>query len=121
MTKFIRSLNFALQGIRLGLEERNMKIHVTAAIAVILLGVYLSLSLIEWTIVFLCMGLVISTELFNSAIESICDALTTEEPSFYKHMGRPKDMGAGAVLVAALVSLCIGIVIFVPHFLVLLK
>ncbi|MBR8536818.1 diacylglycerol kinase family protein [Carboxylicivirga sediminis] len=110
--KRFRSFKFALNGIKILLkEEHNARIHLLAAIGVVLAGVYFSLSPIEWVAVLLCIGFVFAMELLNSAIEALADLVSSEHWVLIK---KAKDMAAAAVLVAALVAFVVGLLIFLP-------
>lgn len=110
MKALIKSFGYALKGMLTALrEERNMRIHVVAIGVVTVAGIYLGLSAIEWAILALTIGSVISFEMVNSAIEAMVDHV---QPEFHKDAGRIKDLAAGAVLVAAIVATVIAIYIF---------
>lgn len=112
MKKFLRSFKYALEGIFTGLkEEQNMKIHIAIMILVIIFGILLKISKIEWIICIALFGLVISMELINTAIENVVDLITKEKNEQAKIA---KDVAAGAVLVSAIASAIIGLIIFVP-------
>jgi diacylglycerol kinase len=71
------------------------------------------LSVAEWLFVFGAIGLVLTTELLNTALEELCDMLKdTHDP----HVAKIKDLAAGAVLCASLCALAIGLIIFLPKF-----
>ncbi|MBS2212566.1 diacylglycerol kinase family protein [Carboxylicivirga mesophila] len=82
-----------------------------AAVGVVLLGFYFSLSSLEWVAVLLCIGFVFAMELLNSAIEALADFVSVEHQALIK---KAKDMAAAAVLVAALVAFVVGLLIFLP-------
>jgi len=112
MKKFFTSVENALAGIRLFiLKDRNAKIEIILAAVAILLGWVTRIPAIEWLFVLLCIGLVLSLEMMNSVMERFCDMVTT---GFHPKIKVIKDVAAGAVLVAALFSLIIGLVIFIP-------
>ena len=113
--KFARSVSYAVNGIKLGMLERNMKIHLMAAVLVTILGFFFQVSRIEWAILLVCVGCVISMELCNTAFEEICDVIAPIHNEAYQRMGKPKDVGAGAVLVSSLMALIVGSLIFIPH------
>lgn len=117
--KLIKSFGYALRGVKFGLQEQNMKIHVIVTLIVIFLGIGFSITALEWAVILLCIGFVIATELLNTAIEEMSDLHTSKHPDTYPRAGKPKDIGAGAVLVAAVISGCVGLLIFVPYFLAL--
>lgn len=112
MKKFLRSFKYALEGIFRGIkEEQNMKIHIAIMILVIIFGILLKISKVEWIICIALFGLVISMELINTAIENAVDLITKEKNEQAKIA---KDVAAGAVLVSAIASAIIGLIIFVP-------
>ena len=115
--KLIHSFKYAIDGIHLASKDRNMKVHLLATGVVILLGFFFSLSFTEWALLFLCIGFVLSAELFNTSIEKLCDCIVLLNKDAYEKMGAPKDLAAGAVLVVSIASAIIGTLIFVPHFL----
>lgn len=110
--KLINSFKYALQGFASSFRtERNMKIHVIATILVIILGIYLKLNLIEWSIITIAIVIVISAELFNTAIETIVDMVSPQKNEKAK---LAKDISAGAVLILAIGSAIVGFIIFLP-------
>ena len=112
MKKFIYSVQVALRGVKQFFSrERNGKIQIAFGAAAIILGITVSISSFQWLIVLLCIGLVISLEMINSAIERYCDLVTTD---FHPGIKIIKDVAAGAVLVASITSLIIGLIIFIP-------
>lgn len=113
--KIISSFKYAVTGIRLGLEEHNMKVHVLATLCVIILGILFSITIYEWLAVLLAIGLVLSTELMNTALEEVCDAIAAVHKDSYSKLGKPKDIGAGAVLVSALMASIVGLLVFIPY------
>ena len=112
MKTFLRSLIFASQGAKQFFSrDRNGKIQTVIAVTAIVLGFTVRLSSFQWLLVLFCIGLVISLEMINSAIEQYCDLVTTD---FHPSIKIIKDVAAGAVLVASLMSLVIGLIIFIP-------
>ena len=110
--KLINSFKFAFKGIGSSIRsERNMKIHFTMMILVVLAGIILNISMWEWITCFILFGLVISLEMVNTAIEIVVDLVS---PTFNERAGRAKDIAAGAVLVNAIVAFIIGLIIFLP-------
>ena len=117
--KRLQSFRFAIKGIKnLIINEHNARIHLTALLVVIGLGIFLKLELMEWVAITIVSGIVILTELINTAIENLADIV---EPKWNDKIGKIKDYSAGAVLVAAIVSVIVGSVIFIPKFLALFK
>lgn len=107
-----KSFGYAFEGIFTGVKkERNMKIHCTAAVIVVILGFLLQLSAIEWCICLVLFGLVMALELVNTAVEAVVDLVTEERKPLAKIA---KDTAAGAVLIAAIMAAVTGCIIFLP-------
>ena len=114
-----KSFGYAFDGIWIGIRnERNMKIHCIAAIFVTLAGTLFHITAVQWCICLLLFALVISLELVNTAVEAAVDLVTEEKKPLAKIA---KDTAAGAVLFAAIVSVIIGCIIFLPYVLELLE
>ena len=94
-----------------------MKIHFTIAILVIIAGIILKISTIEWIICLILIGIVISLELVNTAIEQVVDIAM---PEINEKAKIAKDVAAGAVLMVAIISLICGLIIFIPKIINLL-
>lgn len=95
-------------------SEWNLRFHVLSAITALVLSVYLNLKLIEFLIILLCIGIVISMELINTSIEYICDFIHPDKHHVIKKI---KDISAAAVLISSIISLITGIVIILPKIL----
>ncbi len=112
MKKFLKGFYYAWRGIRIVFStERNMKIHLLATILVLTLGFLFHISTTEWLACLLCIGAVLSAEMFNTAIEKLTDRISPEKSIVAEKV---KDISAGAVLVVAIISAVIGIIIFFP-------
>lgn len=110
--KLINSFKYAIQGILSSFKtERNMKIHIFVMILVIIAGVILKINKYEWIACILCFAIVISGELFNTAIETVVDMVMPYKNDKAKIA---KDIAAGAVLTLAIGAAVIGVIIFVP-------
>ena len=111
----ISSFKYAFQGMFSALKtERNLKIHVTIMILVIIAGIVLKISKIEWIICIILFGLVIGGEMLNSAIETVVDIAM---PDINPKAKFAKDAAAGAVLIAAIMAAIAGMIIFIPKLL----
>ena len=100
----------AFKGIATAVKnERNLRLHLIAAVLVVVVGLYFSITTTEWIIVLLLIALVISLELINTAIEYLVDLVS---PQYHEKAGKIKDIAAGAVLVVAIVSVVIAVLIF---------
>ena len=109
MSSFAQSVSYALNGLRLAFKDNHMKVHVFMALLVIGAGLFFGITQTEWLICSIVIGLVISLEIINTAIEHFVDLV---EPNYNPKAGAIKDLAAGAVLVAALLAVICGIVIF---------
>jgi diacylglycerol kinase len=95
-------------------EEKNAKTHLAVSLLVIATSSFLEINNTEWLLVLVCFALVFCTEIINSSIERICDMVRPERSEKVKDI---KDMAAGAVLAAAIISSIIGLGIFIPYIL----
>ena len=109
----IKSFKYALEGILFSVRHnRNMRIHLTVAVLVILASIYFKISAYEMGILGVMIILVICTEMINSALEEMVDLIINEHR---KEAKIAKDVGAGMVLVASIGAVIVGILIFTPH------
>jgi diacylglycerol kinase len=111
----LKSFGFAINGLRSLLKnEHNSRIHLFAALVVLISGLLLKINLSEWVLVTIVIGLVFVTELINSAIESLADRV---DPEWNDLIGKAKDYSAAAVLVSSIIALISGCLIFIPKIL----
>ncbi len=110
--KFFRAFYFAGRGIIAATSERNVRFHLGATVVVLISGLKLGLSLLEWQIVLLLIGSVISAELVNTAVEDLANHMRDDLHIGYSATTRARDVAAGAVLVLAVVAAIIGSMIF---------
>lgn len=113
MRAFLRSFGYAFAGLGYAIRtQRNLRVHLAVAGLVILAGLILRVSAVEWAVLLLTIGFVISAELVNTVAELAVDLLTQE----YHPMAKAaKDVGAAAVVVAALAAVGVGVAIFGPR------
>lgn len=117
--RLLNSFKYAFEGIIYALKyEQNMLIHFIATILVIILGIILKLSIIEWLFCILFIGVVIAAELINSSIEASIDLISPNKNSLAKVA---KDTASGAVLILSITALIGGLIIFVPKIILLLE
>ena len=91
--------------------ERNVRIVAVCMVAAVVLAAAFRISAIEWIIVVLCCGLVMVTELLNTAIESVTDLACEER---HPLAAASKDTAAAATLMASGTALIAGLIIFAP-------
>ena len=112
MKRLLTSIGHGLRGIGYTLRTQpNMRLHLLAAIAVAIAASWLKISAGEWFAVIIATTLVTGAELFNTAIESLCDAV---HPDQHPLIGHAKDTAAGAVLLASIAAGVIGLIVFGP-------
>ncbi len=111
MKRFFISLKNALRGILyVFVSQKNFKIHAVFAIAAVILAAILKFTYIEWAVLVLIIGVVMSCEALNTAIERTVDLVS---PDYDERAKQAKDSAAAAVLIAAVSSVIIGILLFV--------
>ena len=110
--KLRNSFKYAFEGIKEAWKtEQNLKIHFIIMLLVIIAGFIFKISLIEWMVCLLLFAIVISLELINTAIETTVDIAM---PDINEKAKYAKDIAAGAVLFSAIISVIIGLIIFLP-------
>lgn len=115
----LMSFVYAGKGIQYFFKTQpHAMIHSLATIIVIGFSIWLPLSLIEWCLIILAIGMVFTSELINTSIEVFIDFIS---PSYNTSAGRSKDLAAGGVLFAALSAAAIGLIIFIPKIVNLIR
>ena len=114
-----KSVLYAAEGLRTALkQEPNFRLHIATAIIVLFLAIILGFNTFEWLLLLFAISLVIILELVNTAIESLVDLIS---PEIMDKAKIAKDVSAASVFVAAFVSVLVGIILFVPRVLELLR
>lgn len=109
-----KSMGFAFKGaIKLITTEHSIMVQSSIAVVLIIAGFYFHISHEEWMFQTLAIGLVISIEGLNTAVEKVADFI---HPEFHHRIGFIKDIAAGAVFFAALTAMAIGLMIYLPKF-----
>lgn len=117
--KRIRSFGYALDGIcTLLRDEHNSRIHVAVMVLVLAAGMLFGISAAEWMAVVICFGMVLMAEAMNSGIEALADLVMPERHPLVK---KAKDIAAAGVLFAALASVAVGLIVFIPYVIKLFK
>jgi len=111
----LKSVSFAMKGAaKLIATEHSIMVQFFLGILMTIVGFLMHISTTEWLFQILAIGLVMSVEGINTAVEKIADFI---HPDYHERIGFIKDIAAGAVFFAALTSIAIGLVIYVPKFL----
>ena len=108
----IKSVRYALRGLwLLATTEHSIMSQLIISGIMCFVGFYFNLSSTEWMFQILAIGMVLTAEGLNTAIEKLCDYL---QPNFDKKIGFIKDLSAGAVTFAAIAAMIIGAIIYFP-------
>jgi len=112
MDRLARSFRFAFQGIAyLFRSQPNARIHLTITLAVVAVGLWVGLPARDWAVLAITVGLVLSAEAFNTALEAAVDLAS---PAPHPLAKVAKDVGAAAVTLAAASSVVVGLLILGP-------
>jgi diacylglycerol kinase (ATP) len=115
----LKSFRFAFNGIRvLFITEHNARIHLAAALSVIIAGAVLKISVPEWVAVIIAAGMVFASEAINTSIEKLSDFVSPEKQKSIKEV---KDLAAAGVLISSITALLIGMLVFLPKIWMLFK
>ena len=110
--RFLGSFAHAVSGIISAFKtEQNLLFDVICAIIVVILGFILKLSGVEFAIILLVIGLVITVELINTSIEYVVDMAM---PEIHPLAKLSKDISASAVLISSIIAFIVGLIIYLP-------
>jgi diacylglycerol kinase len=111
--KLLKSFSYAFKGLAVAIrEQRNLKIHLAVAVVVIVFAYWVEVTMLEWCVLLIMIGLVLAAELLNTAIENLVDLVTKDH---HPLAGKVKDIAAAAVLVISGISVIVGFIIFAPY------
>jgi diacylglycerol kinase (ATP) len=100
------------RGVRLANRDRNVRLMFAAGVPVIGLAGALEVSATSWAVLLVCIALVVTAEVMNTALEALADRV---EAGYDEAIRVVKDLAAGAVLIAAVLAAVVGIVVFWPY------
>lgn len=110
MKKQLKSFGFAIRGfVGAVCDEGHLRFHLVAAVYVLVFSLFYHFSAVQTALLVILIALVIAAELFNTAIEKACDAITKEQN---EHIKRAKDISAGAVLVMSVAAVIVAVIFF---------
>lgn len=108
----LKSIRYALRGIWLLIKsEASIQIQLSIAVLGIAMGFYFEISASEWLTQLLVIGLVLVAEALNTGIEKLSDFV---HPDYHQKIGFIKDVSAGAAAIAAIISLVVAGIIYIP-------
>jgi diacylglycerol kinase len=112
---FLRGFEYAGRGVwYVVATQRNMRVHLAAALAVVVAGLVVGVSATDWACLAVAIGLVLTAEAVNTVIETVVDLITTEYHPLAK---AAKDAAAGAVLLASAAAVGVAVAVFLPRLL----
>jgi len=115
---WVSKFRYAFRGVAVGVTRQNsFLVHIPVALAVVVAAICFRVTQAEWCILTLCVAVVCSAEMFNSALENMAKAVTHERRDDLRDS---LDTAAAAVLIAALGSVVVGALIFAPRLFLLL-
>jgi diacylglycerol kinase (ATP) len=108
----LKSVTYAFKGaVKLITTEHSIMVQFSLGILMSIAGFYFGITATEWLFQTLAIGLVMSIEGLNTAVEKIADFI---HPNYHERIGFIKDIAAGAVFFAALTAIAIGLIIYIP-------
>lgn len=114
VTGRLKSFKYAIHGAyKLVTTEHSVMVQFSLGVAMTIAGFYFEISKTEWLFQTMAIGLVLSIEGLNTAVEKIADFI---HPSFHDKIGFIKDIAAGAVFFAAVAAIAVGLIIYIPIF-----
>ena len=118
--RFFKSFGYANEGIKYAFyQEQNIFVMFVLAIVALTLGFIFKITYTERLVILVLIGMILSLELLNTAIEAVVNLHDGNKKSHYGKVA--KDCASGAVAIASIFALIIGILIFMPHILEVLK
>jgi diacylglycerol kinase (ATP) len=115
LTGRLKSVKYAFLGaVKLITTEHSIMVQFSIGILMTVAGFYFHISNTEWLFQTMAIGLIMSIEGLNTAVEKIADFI---HPNYHERIGFIKDIAAGAVFFAALTAIAIGLIIYIPKFL----
>ena len=110
--RFTKSFSYSIQGLKYAYKyEQSMMIHFIATIFVIAANIILKVDTMSWLVTLLAIGMVLSAELINTAIEAVVDLVTLEIHPLAKIA---KDCGSAATFILAVMAGALGVVVYGP-------
>ena len=111
--RFLNSWSYSMDGLKYAYRyEQSMLIHVFVTIAVVIVNILFKVEPIHWLISMMAIGMVLASELINTAIEAVVDMVTLEIHPLAKIA---KDCGSAATFVLSVMAAIMGLVIYVPY------
>lgn len=111
--RFKKSFGYSIEGLKYAYKyEQSMFIHLIVTVLVVIVNIIFNVSAFEWLVTFLAIGMVLASELINTAIEAVVDLVTLEIHPLAKIA---KDCGSAATFVLAMMAAVIGLIVYIPY------
>jgi diacylglycerol kinase (ATP) len=109
----LKSVSYAFKGaIKLITTEHSIMVQFSIAVLVTIAGFYFGITRTEWLFQTMAIGLIMSVEGLNTAVEKVADFI---HPNYHERIGFIKDIAAGAVFFSAITAVIIGLIIYIPR------
>ena len=117
--RFFKSFQYSFEGLKYAyINEQSMTIHMFTSVIVVLMGLLFKITTTEWILAFVVIGVVMGTELLNTAIEAVVDLVSPEKHYLAKIA---KDTASAAVFVYSMIALVTGLMVFMPYIINIFK
>lgn len=117
--RFFKSFKYSFDGLAYAARnEQSILVMLIGLILALIFGVVLKISAIEWCFIFIAIGLVLGTELLNTAIEAAMDLVS---PTYHQLAKVAKDTASASVFVYSVVAFFIGCIVFIPKVIAILE
>lgn len=114
LTRFVKSFKYSAEGIRYAFyHEQNIIVMFIMGIIALLMGIILDITYLERLVIIVLIGMILSLELMNTAIEAVVNLHDGDKKSKYGKVA--KDCASGAVSIASIFAFIIGLIIFIPY------
>lgn len=119
INRFFKSFGYSFEGLKYAyINEQSMTIHMFTSVIVVLMGFLFKITTTEWILAFVVIGVVMGTELLNTAIEAVVDLVSPEKHYLAKIA---KDTASAAVFVYSMIALVTGLMVFMPYIINIFK
>lgn len=118
LIKLFKSFVNAFEGLKIAVKQQNFFLMIIIAFLVLFAAFFLKISYFEWLVLILVIGLVLTLEIFNTVLEHLLDFIDSQISTKIKII---KDLIAGAIVVACLTAFTLGLIIFLPKIIFLLR
>ena len=117
--RLFKSVHYSVEGLAYAYKhEQSLWFHLLATVTAVCIGLLLDIKSIEWIALILALGLLLTVELINSAIEAAVDLVTLDKNPLAKVA---KDCGSAATFITCILTAIVALTIFIPYIIELLR